>query len=229
MSKELIDQLLFWFALANAIGSLATFAAFVFLFRRDRNKEEQLSRLTGISQSQEGILEAMQSEIGELLKQTSLMRDANEIYSKQFELQTEVFHHQKLTSEQLVQLENQKQEIERKRRLSDIRPLFHKASATLNSSSIEQKFRNSGAIAHNVSIGETSGEIEVRPLPNAKDIKPGEDITISLYSSTVKDVRARIGTLDLRFFDLDGNEYSQTIHNEAHRGLWIDGGPRLIA
>lgn len=41
----------FWFQLLGALGSLATFGAFIMLLKKDKNKQEQLDHLTKISQT----------------------------------------------------------------------------------------------------------------------------------------------------------------------------------
>jgi hypothetical protein len=43
------DTLNIIFQSIASIGSLATFGAFVFLFRRDKDKQTQIDRLTGIA------------------------------------------------------------------------------------------------------------------------------------------------------------------------------------
>src|SRR5690348_14928629 len=60
------------FQIIEAVGSLATFGAFIFLFRRDKDKQAQIDRLAGIAT----ILEA----------QNETMKKQNELIAQQVEI-----------------------------------------------------------------------------------------------------------------------------------------------
>jgi len=59
----------FWVDVFNILASIATFLAFLVLFRRDKSKEDQLVRLTGIA--------------GELAKQNKVLQDQNKLLATQ--------------------------------------------------------------------------------------------------------------------------------------------------
>ena len=48
--------------IVGAIGSLATFGAFIFLFRRDKDKQSQIDKLTGIATILEAQNERMKKQ-----------------------------------------------------------------------------------------------------------------------------------------------------------------------
>ena len=66
------DTLNIIFQIIASIGSLATFGAFVFLFRRDKDKQVQIDRLTGIAT----ILEA----------QNDTMKKQNDLFAQQVDI-----------------------------------------------------------------------------------------------------------------------------------------------
>lgn len=71
------------FQIIGAIGSLATFGAFVFLFRRDKDKQAQIDKLTGIATILEAQNETMKlhndllAQEVEIFRNTSLLKDNN--------------------------------------------------------------------------------------------------------------------------------------------------------
>ena len=50
------------FQIIEAIGSLATFGAFIFLFIKDKNKQEQINKLTSIAAVLESQNETMKEQ-----------------------------------------------------------------------------------------------------------------------------------------------------------------------
>ena len=63
------------FEIAAAIGSLATFGAFVMLFIKNKNKQEQLDRLTSISVGIETQADSLKAQNDLIVQQLSLVRE----------------------------------------------------------------------------------------------------------------------------------------------------------
>jgi len=65
------------FQLIASIGSLATFGAFVFLFRRDKDKQAQIDRLTGIATILEAQNDTMKKQNDLLAQQVDIFRNTS--------------------------------------------------------------------------------------------------------------------------------------------------------
>jgi len=63
------------FQIIGAIGSLATFGAFIFLFRRDKDKQAQIDKLTGIATILESQNETMKEQNGLIAQQVDIFRN----------------------------------------------------------------------------------------------------------------------------------------------------------
>ena len=65
------------FQIIASIGSLATFGAFVFLFRRDKDKQSQIDRLTGIATILEAQNDTMKKQNDLLAQQVDIFRNTS--------------------------------------------------------------------------------------------------------------------------------------------------------
>ncbi|WP_343705889.1 hypothetical protein [Flavobacterium sp.] len=63
------------FQIISAIGSLATFGAFVFLFRRDKDKQVQIDKLAGIATILEAQNETMKMQNDLIAQQVNIFRN----------------------------------------------------------------------------------------------------------------------------------------------------------
>ena len=66
----------------SALGSLATFGAFVFLFCRDKNKQNQIDKLTGIAAILEAQNETMKEQNDLILQQVIIFRNTAVLQGK---------------------------------------------------------------------------------------------------------------------------------------------------
>ena len=71
------DNLNIVFQAIASIGSVATFGAFVFLFRRDKDKQAQIDRLTGIATILEAQNETMKKQNELLAQQVDIFRNTS--------------------------------------------------------------------------------------------------------------------------------------------------------
>lgn len=65
------------FQIIAAIGSLATFGAFVFLFVKDKSKQDQIDKLTSIATILEAQNETMKEQNGLIAQQVEIFRNTN--------------------------------------------------------------------------------------------------------------------------------------------------------
>ena len=74
MESNLINII---FQSIGAIGSLATFGAFIFLFRRDKDKQTQIDKLTGIATILEAQNESMKLQNDLIAQQVEIFRNTS--------------------------------------------------------------------------------------------------------------------------------------------------------
>jgi hypothetical protein len=72
MDNETIDST---FQIIHALGSLATFGAFLLLFRKDKNKQSQINKLINISSSLEAQNETMKEQNELISEQVDIFRN----------------------------------------------------------------------------------------------------------------------------------------------------------
>jgi hypothetical protein len=65
------------FNILNALGSLATFLAFIFLFKKDKDKQAQIDRLTNIANVLEGQTEVMIKQNDLIAQQVDIFRNTS--------------------------------------------------------------------------------------------------------------------------------------------------------
>lgn len=65
------------FNIVNALGSVATFLAFIFLFRKDKDKQAQLDKLTSIANVLEGQTEVMRKQNDLISQQVDIFRNTS--------------------------------------------------------------------------------------------------------------------------------------------------------
>ncbi len=70
------------FQIIGAIGSLATFGAFIFLFRRDKDKQTQIDKLTGIATILEAQNETMKLQNDLIAQQVDIFRNTSILSGK---------------------------------------------------------------------------------------------------------------------------------------------------
>ncbi len=213
-------------SIAALIGIPIVVWGIIKLFIKDKNQERKLSSLEKLAVSQDEMIKKMTEQINELSKQTSeyqfqseLMKESNNLISKQIELQNDIFLHNK-------GIEDKKLEIQEIKRRSDIKPHFINNGSSNNSSKILIKLKNKGNTGRNLSLNKICGEfITFRIVNPEAEIDNGKDIEIKANitsSERYQDNANRYYEIDLLYEDIDGNKYKQKIEN---RGI---GNPELI-
>jgi hypothetical protein len=224
MTEPLITD---WISsIAALLGIPIVIWGIIKLFIKDKNQERKLSSLEKLAVSQDEMIKKMTEQISELSKQTSeyqfqseLMKESNNLISKQIELQNDIFLHNK-------GIEEKKLEIQEIKRLSDIKPHFINNGGGSNSSSILINLKNKGNTARCLILNKIRGEfINFERLNPEAEIDNGKNIEIKANitpSGRYQDNGQRDYQIELLYEDIDGNKYKQKIENREI------GNPELI-
>jgi len=213
-------------SIAALIGIPIVVWGIIKLFIKDKNQERKLSSLEKLAVSQDEMIKKMTEQINELSKQTSeyqyqseLMQESNGLIGKQIELQNDIFLHNK-------GIEEKKLEIQKIKRLSEIKPHFINNGGSSNSSNMLITLKNKGETAKNISLNKIRGEFIIFQKLNSEiEIDNGKNIEIKgniTPSGRNQDNGNRDYELELIYEDIDGNKYKQKIENRKI------GNPELI-
>jgi hypothetical protein len=124
--------------------------------------------------------------------------------------------------------EEQKLEIERQRRIIEIRPNFVFSTGSSNPERFEIGLRNQGGTAGSFRIIDVSNEtILVNPINEQRLIERGQEMRITGRPAPGQNANIASGQILLGFSDVDGNRYQQNIIKN-YQGYQI-GLPTLIA
>lgn len=146
------------FQIIGAIGSLATFGAFIFLFRRDKDKQSQIDKLTGIAT----ILEA----------QNDTMKMQNDLIAQQ----VDIFRNTSILKGNDEQALTHLRQIEEKKLKLSVRPNLWLNGAGYNGYDGELKIdlNNKGEDAKLLEFKLTSDDIELHSLSLPYELEKGQ-------------------------------------------------------
>jgi len=201
-------------SIAAVIAVPGAIVSFFILFKRDRNKEKQLKRLTEIANNHQLIASEMQ-------QQTFRMSEQNAILEKQFELQQKMFLSGINESEQIRIRQVEENKIRIQQRKNDIKPYLGWAG---NSSSpegrigLELKNRGAGE-ARDIEIKVTSGDVSISHI-HPTVAPAGSNIKINLRANN-SNAYSAIVTLTIYYVDIDGNKYYQQIDKSSENRFSI--------
>lgn len=184
------------------------------LFKKDKDKAEQLSALNDIAISQNSMIGAMKEQITELSNQTAqfeyqsfLFKESNDLLKQQIDIQTKALLNDKDYKDKYLQLEQ-------KKRKSEILPFFRINGGYAGGSSFSLPLINLGERAYFKGVEEIdTNKINInRQSVVEKVIGKNEFFTFQANSND----RAIIGfkvpfEINLLFSDEDGNQYKQKI------------------
>ena len=213
-------------SIASLVGVPIVLGGIYKLFIKDKNQERKLSSLEKLAVSQDDMIKKMTEQINELSKQTSeyqyqseLMQESNGLIGKQIDLQNDIFLHNK-------GVEDKKLEIQKIKRLSEIKPHFINNGGGSNSSNISITLKNKGKTAKNISLKKIHGEfINFQKLNSEIEIDNGKNIEIKgniTPSGRNQNNGNRVYEIELTYENVDGNKYKQKIENRKI------GNPELI-
>lgn len=200
------------------------------LFRKDKEKEKQLNSLNSIAFSQNEIIIKLSEQIeqlsiqsSEFQYQNSLMKDANVLLEKQIELQYDFYIHGK-------EVEGKKLELERNKRLSEIKPHFISSTSHSSPDMFDFKLENKGGDAKKIKIQKVESKfVQFNSLPENFSIDKLGYFNISgtpnAYN-TYFNGNSVTFDINLEFEDIDGNAYFQNI-KRLQTGRYIIEEPKI--
>jgi len=187
------------FEIINALGSLATFLAFVFLFRKDKDKQEQIKKLTSIA----SILEAQATAIS---KQNDLLSE-----------QIDILRNTALFKGQDAAAMKRLQEIEERKLRLSVAPSIRTAGGSSSGSSGEFKinYTNDGDTATIKNIETLSEDVLINNQIFPITLKKGQTLTLSGRPKKNKHVNECIYELNIFYLDKLGNSYEIIIKGQG--------------
>ncbi|HUX61887.1 MAG TPA: hypothetical protein VMV32_11295 [Ignavibacteriaceae bacterium] len=197
------------------IGIPVVIWSIISLFRKDIEKEKQLNSLNSIALSQNTVVLKLSEQVEQLTIQSShfqyqnsLMIEANEIMKKQLELHYEIFNHGK-------DAENKRVDIERSKRISEIKPYFIMNGSQASPESFKLDLENKGGDAKNLKITELETKFAwFQQIPEDFNIEKSN--VFSIYggpnaNNTYYNAHNVTFEINLEFEDIDGHSYYQNI------------------
>jgi len=213
-------------AISSGLGIPLIIWGIIKIFKKDKSQERKINSLENLAISQNEMINKLTEQIDELSKQTAefqfqsqLMKESNVLLSKQIELQNNIFLHDK-------GIEEKKLEIQKIKRLGDIKPHFINNGSSSNSLNLVINLRNKGNTAKNLILNKVRGEfLNFGQLNPDAEIDTGKNIEIKANvtpSGKNHDNGNRDYEIELLYEDIDGNKYRQTIENQKV------GNPEII-
>lgn len=191
------------------------------LFIEDKDQDRKLSSLETLANSQNDIVLKMAEQIQELSRQTSeyqyqteLMRESNILVQKQIELQTDTLIHNKLTDEKKI-------EIEKVKRMAEIKPHFILDGGSSNPSHITVNLINKGQIAKNVIIQNVNNDFTIfSEIDIKKEFDTNQKLELNGYANSSKtyyNSNQVPFSIEIFYNDADGNKYKQRVNRENQK------------
>lgn len=182
-----------------AIGSLGTFGAFLMLFKRDKNKEIQIKKLTSIA----AVLE----------NQAESLNRQNDLLS----LQIDIFRNTSLLTQQNDQAYQELKEIEEKKLKLSVRPnLWLNGGTTLGlTGELKIWLNNKGETAILTDFDLISGDIELHSKHLPYELEKGKERFIfgrAIKGKSISDVTYKI---DVKYKDVLENKFIAKIEGKG--------------
>lgn len=194
------------FQIISAIGSLATFGAFIFLFRRDKDKQEQIDKLTGIA----SVIEA----------QNETMKMSNDLMTQQ----VDIFRNTSILKNYDESALKDLKEIEEKKLKLSVKPNLWLNGAGYKGHAGELKIdlNNKGEDAQLLEFRLTSDDIILHSQSLPYDLGKGQRRYIFGKQKGEKNIKNCEYIIDVIYADKLGNKYSTTIKGKGEYVSIID-------
>ncbi|MFN8312161.1 MAG: hypothetical protein U0289_05100 [Cyclobacteriaceae bacterium] len=185
-------------AVAAAWGAFEVIRGYFKLKQQQKDSEQKVKFL-------DDQLNEFRKQTTQFEYQTTIMSENNKILEKGIENLVGI-----LSKSQEAQ--EQQADLERQRRIIEIRPYFAFSTASSNPNEFEIKLRNQGGAATNFRIIDTSANtLLVNPLRRETITERGQETVISGRPAPGQNANLATGQILLGFTDADGNEYQQNI------------------
>ncbi len=189
------------FNIINSIGALATFGAFLMLFRRDRDKQEQIDRLTSIAT----VLDA----------QNDSLKKQNDLISQQ----VDIFRNTSILKQQDNASIAKLQEIEEKKLKLSVAPvLWLNGAGTRHTGELQIDLNNKGERAILDDFILKSGDISLHSKSTPYDLEKGERRYIFGRANGNKPINECEYEIEILYHDSLNNNFSMII---AGKGAYV--------
>jgi hypothetical protein len=186
--------------IATVISALATLGAFLFLFRKDKDKQSQIDRLNGITAALDAQNETMKKQNELYSRQVTILQDSYVLQGKGHEV-----------SEKLVDIEREKL------RLS-VKPNLWTNGGGFNGSTgdFDIDLSNKGETAILLQFNNNSDDVNIIALPSPYELEKGQSRKIfgrQRGSKHIKDCEIHV---ELIYEDSLKNKYRSVIKGMAN-------------
>lgn len=181
--------------ITTALGSLATFGAFLMLFRRDKDKQEQINKLTGIA----SFLEA----------QNETMKEHNNLIAQQ----VEIFRNTSILKGQDAKALMELKEIEEKKYKLSVKPILWLNGAGYSGYSGELRIdlNNKGEVAEIINLKLISEDIILHPFHYPYSLEKDQRVEILGKSRGNKHIKDCDYEINITYRDKLENVYESKI------------------
>lgn len=187
------------FNILNALGSVATFFAFILLFKKDKDKQAQINKLSNIANVLEG--------------QTEVMIKQNDLIAQQ----VDIFRNTSILKNQDENAIKRLREIEeQKLRLSVMPNLWHNGASTkAYEGELKIDLNNKGETAHFHEVTLLSGDIILHNNRTPFEIEKGERRYIFAKAKEGKNINDCKYEIQLNYKDSLRNDYTSIIRGQG--------------
>ena len=187
------------FQIAGAVGSIATFGAFVFLFRRDKDKQTQIDKLTGIT----SILDA----------QNDTMKMHNDLVAQQ----VDIFRNTSILKGNDENALRELKEIEIKKLKLSVKPNLYVNGAGYSGfdGKLHIDLTNRGEDAKVLEINLNSGDIKLNSESLPFDFEKGQRRNLNGITNGKKHIKDSDYEIDIIYIDKLENKYLSKIEGKG--------------
>ncbi|RYD82389.1 MAG: hypothetical protein EOP53_03885 [Sphingobacteriales bacterium] len=195
------DKPTFIFGVLNALGSIATFLTFLFLLRKDKDKQNQINRLTNIASN--------------LDAQTEVMRQQNDLIAQQ----VDIFRNRSLFDSKDNDALKKLHEIEEKKLKLSVKPNLWLNGVSTHGTTGEIKFdlNNKGETAFLTEMNLINGDISLHDLHIPYELEKGQRRYIFGRNASEKHILQCSYEIEILYTDSLKNQYKSIIKGTGPR------------
>ena len=186
------------FQIFSALGSLGAFGAFIFLFRRDKNKQAQIDSIVKLVEALSG--------------QNELTKDHNSLIAQQ----VEILRNLNISNGNNESLIKDLKEIEEQKLKLSVKPLLWLNGAGINYlGELQIDLNNKGELARLKEFKLNSNDIELHSLSLPYDLEKGQRRYIYGRSNGRKHIKDCVYEIEVIYEDKLNNEFTTTIKGKG--------------
>ena len=201
-------------SIAALLGIPSIVFGIVRLFIKNKDQEKKLVALESLASSQSQQIEELARQTSEYQYHSELMRDSNELLRNQIDLQNQIFLHNRVN-------DKQKAELQKKERMSAIKPHFILSGGSSNPENFQVRLQNKGNTARNLKLELIDDElVKINPLNSTKECNQNQGIEILGTANSAKtELNSNQVPFELliHYEDIDGNRYTQRLTRRQQR------------